>query len=301
MSWLSEFVRQGGGRQIAAGVGLGGVAESFWPSRPDDNTRLPQIAGLGRPEDGQEDSGDGSWIGDLASSALNTAVDAGQQYLSGKIDQSIAQDSADKNLERLQGLGLTPQEIVGGSAGGGISGTTLGNTSALAQARHNRQMVKQQQAQMQMTAVENQANRTNNLQIAGLQADSANRRTAMEYALGNRRLKLEEAKHGPQMTILQNNAATSHKDFIVFTKMLGMSPANVAAAAAFNNLSVNPLDPKEFQKLTIEQRHQIIEYLSGIGSAAYGSGQGLAELFKRGTGSLGVPRPESDIFAPRSP
>lgn len=96
----------------------------------------------------------------------------------------------DRDIRRLQGLGLTPQEIVGsgaGSGGPGGAGQTLGNIPDIMQARQQRYEAGQRDLdrQAQLAGVTIQSESAQN--VARLNAAASMRNTDQQVSLGHRR------------------------------------------------------------------------------------------------------------------
>ena len=84
------------------------------------------------------------FLGNLGGSMFEKVLGAGAEYQFGKL---AAQD----HTRRMQKLGLKPQEMVGGSAGGGISasGPVLGNAPAMQAAVEQREWEKDRELERQ--------------------------------------------------------------------------------------------------------------------------------------------------------
>ena len=189
--------------------------------------------------------------------------------------QMLGQKTADQNLDRLLGLGLTPQEIAGGGSGAvsGQSGQVMGNGPAQAQL---------QAAQMQIE--ERSKDRATDLMKTAIAAQTSVKTAEISAGPGSRQASIAEAKLAGELLVLKNQGITSGPEFIRTMKEMGQAPANSAAWTISNDFQakwkvrISTATPEQWAKIPVKARQKLLRDLVGAGSGLFSTIGGLGLL-----------------------
>jgi hypothetical protein len=233
-----------------------------------------------------------------------TVLGAAGSYLGGRIDRHFDQKARSDEYEYLASKGLTPQEIVGGSIGGGRSsaaGVVLGNQANAMESQRRQQAHEQRQRDLDRAVAiraqdtglaQTQISASASLGSAALSAGAARYGADLRRATDLARLEIDTMRLPFELRNLANQNETSSPQFQRFLKMLSMSPTNVAAANAAMALPFDPLDPDAVAAATPQERADVMKILLAMSSTSYREAVGAGAAFEDAIGvGIGADRP----------
>lgn len=179
----------------------------------------------------------------------------------------------DYKLQQLQGMGLTPQEIVGSvGATGGSNTPSMGNQSGMSQANLMRQQLGTQKQ------IADARNRTD-LQIEASRASTSRYVADQESGDRGRSMDLTQelnagqlAKIRAEVEVLRNTKQTGSPEFVLRLRRMAQGVENTALEVYFENVKqkygidfLSEKGRKKFRSLPEHKRLEIVNELEGIG------------------------------------
>lgn len=226
--------------------------------------------------------GVGNFLGNLGGSYLESRI-------MGNLDYQFKQQAAEDNIRRMQALGLTPQEIAGSPAAGGMtaSGPTLGNAPATQLATQQQEREKDRQLERQKMATSLAQTEMQTRATLGAAQTAANASTyatdirantdANRLSFDKDQFELTLQRHPHELKKLANEAHTSSGAFITYMKALGMSAENLKATAIYakwESQGFDILDPEDWASATDGDRDEVMRELAKHASTTYREWQG---------------------------
>ena len=245
------------------------------------------------------------FLGNLGGSMFEKVLGAGAEY---QFSKRAAQD----NIRRMQKLGLTPQEMVGGSAGGGMSasGPVLGNAPAMQAAVEQREREKDRQLERERIGAgiyqtQTQAQATLGAAETAARAsiystDTTANTAADRLGFDREQFQLTVEKHPAELQKLANEAITSSPGFLQYMKALGMSAENLRATAIYQKWAsqgFDVLDPEDWASATDGERKMVIREMTAHAATIYTEGHGALQGASEVGGAL-LDRPRLEGMAP---
>lgn len=215
----------------------------------------------------------------LAGFLGNLGASLPEKVLSSFIGEHLNNRAADRNIRRMRNLGLTPQEMVGGSAGGGMSASppVLGNVPAMQAAVEQREREKDRQLERERIGAgiyqtETHAKATLGAAETAARAsiystDTTANTAADRLGFDREQFQLTVEKHPAELQKLANEAITSSPGFLQYMKSLGMSAENLRATAIYQKWAsqgFDVLDPEDWASATDGERKQVIREMTDM-------------------------------------
>lgn len=210
------------------------------------------------------------------------------------IDRKSARDQRADQFAQYGALGLTPQEIIGGAAGGTAQGnsTVLGNQAA--------ELAKQQ---MTMEFQKDQKDKDRALISQGQQVQMANAQTMANASMANAqtaagasmygsdtqgkiasaKLALEQDKFkNVQLPQALNDLATSTPDWKRQELLARMGVDNILATAIAGARGIDVMDPATLDKLSDIEFKELVIDIYGMQSHIFGETAGASKIIGDG-------------------